>query len=123
MAVVLALRALGLGDLLTGVPALRALRRAHPADRIVLAAPPGLAPLARLTGAVDAVLPQPGLDRPLATEDRPSLAVNLHGRGPRSTDLLRATRPGALFAFGSGSQCPQWIDGEHEVGRWCRLLA
>ena len=123
MAVVLALRALGLGDLLTGVPALRALRRAHPADRIVLAAPPGLAPLARLTGAVDAVLPQPGLDRPLATEDRPSLAVNLHGRGPRSTDLLRATRPGALFAFGSGSQCLQWTDGEHEVDRWCRLLA
>jgi ADP-heptose:LPS heptosyltransferase len=123
VALVLALRALGLGDLLTGVPALRALRRAFPADRVVLAAPPGLAPLARLTGAVDAVLPQPGLDRPLSTEDRPSLAVNLHGRGPRSTDLLRATRPGALFAFGSGSQCLQWTDGEHEVDRWCRLLA
>ena len=119
MAVVLALRALGLGDLLTAVPALRALRRTHPGDRIVLAAPAGLSPLARLTGAVDALLPQAGLDRPLAT-DRPALAVNLHGRGPQSTDLLRATGPERLWAFGEG---PQWTEHEHEVDRWCRLLA
>jgi ADP-heptose:LPS heptosyltransferase len=116
---VLVLRALGLGDLLTGVPALRALRRDRPGERIVLAAPAGLAPFAALTGAVEAVLPQAGLDRPLAT-DRPGLAVNLHGRGPQSTDLLRATRPGELWSYGED---PQWRDGEHEVDRWCRLLA
>jgi ADP-heptose:LPS heptosyltransferase len=116
---VLVLRALGLGDLLTGVPALRGLRRARPGHRVVLAAPAALAPLARLTGAVDAVLPQAGLTGPLRT-DRPALAVNLHGHGPQSTDLLRATHPAALWAFGDG---PVWTDGEHEVDRWCRLLA
>jgi ADP-heptose:LPS heptosyltransferase len=116
---VLVLRALGLGDLLTGVPALRALRRARPEHRLVLAAPAGLAPLAALTGAVDAVLDQPGLDRPLRTV-RPALAVNLHGRGPRSTALLRTTGPAELWSFGDG---PQWTAGEHEVERWCRLLS
>ncbi len=45
------------------------------------------------------------------------LAVNLHGRGPQSTALLRASRPRALIAWGDG-----WRAEEHEVRRWCRLL-
>ena len=53
----LILRALGLGDFLTGVPAYRALRAAYPEHQIVLAAPGSLASLAALTGAVDRVLP------------------------------------------------------------------
>ncbi len=116
---VVVLRALGLGDLLTAVPALRGLRAAHPGAQITLAAPRWLADLVPLLGAVDRLVdaaPLAPLDAALAGAD---LAVNLHGRGPQSTDLLRATRPHRLLAYGMTSD---WDDAEHEVVRWCRLL-
>ena len=53
---VLALRALGLGDALTGIPALRGLRRAFPGARILLAAPAGLGTWLRDLGVVDGVV-------------------------------------------------------------------
>jgi len=122
---VLALRALGLGDLLTVVPALRGLRRAHPDHRLVLAAPAPLAELVALTGAVDELLPTPGL-APLAVP-APELAVNLHGQGPRSTAILRDLGPGTLLTHAHpehpGVPGLSWRADLHEVARWCRLLA
>ena len=116
-----AYRALGLGDLLTAVPALRALARAFPEHQRVLAAPWALAGLARLTGAVDEVVdcaPLAPLPQCLHGAD---VAVNLHGRGTQSHEVLLATGPRRLIAFGRPPD-PVWRSGEHEVARWCRLL-
>ena len=121
------LRALGLGDFLTGVPALRSLADAFPDHRRVLAAPAALEPLARLSAAVDGVVdtrPLAALHRSLHGAD---LAVNLHGRGPQSHRVLLAAGPRRLIAFShpdvaESGEGPPWSDAEHEVGRWCRLL-
>jgi ADP-heptose:LPS heptosyltransferase len=100
------------------VPALRALRRHYPEHRIVLAAPAVLAPLAALSGAVDEVADVGPLEPVPARLHGADVAVNLHGRGPRSTGLLAATRPRRLIAWDG-----TWRADEHEVARWCRLLA
>jgi ADP-heptose:LPS heptosyltransferase len=121
-----ALRALGLGDFLAGVPALRALRCARPDWELVLATSAQLRPLVELAGGVDRVLPTEGLSKELAwAGPRPALAVNLHGRGPESTRLLSQLHAAQLVAF----DCPEasvagpiWRAEEHEVSRWCRLL-
>lgn len=128
MAVVAVLRALGVGDLLTAVPALRALARAHPGDRRVLLAPRRLEPLVALLGdAAPEIADTPGLDArlPLAAHGA-RVAVNLHGCGPESHRLLQGGAPQRLVAFaapGVHDEGPAWCPGEHEVSRWCRLLS
>jgi ADP-heptose:LPS heptosyltransferase len=117
---IVALRALKLGDLLAAVPALRALHRHLPEHEVVLAGPAGLEPLACHTGAVDRVVDTPGLVALAGELRHAEIAVNLHGRGPRSTALLAATSPRRLIAFDRAG--PPWLDGEHERHRWCRLL-
>jgi ADP-heptose:LPS heptosyltransferase len=121
----LVLRALGLGDLLTGVPALRALRHAYVDHELVLAAPRVLEPLVELAGIADRVLDSAGLS-PVPWEGQPpGLAVNLHGKGPQSHRLLQALGPGRLVAFECAEAShdgPRWRLDEHEVYRWCRLL-
>ena len=122
------LRPLGLGDLLTGVPALRGLRAAFPEHRVVLAAPSALTPLAVRSGAVDVVVDAEPL-RPLDSRlEGADVAVDLHGKGPESHRVLLAARPKRLVAFAHGDvpesrRMPTWRADEHEVERWCRLLA
>jgi ADP-heptose:LPS heptosyltransferase len=122
---VLVLRALGLGDLLTALPALRALRAEFHSHSLLLAAPAWLAPLALHSRAVDGVVPVDA-SGPVPVR-RPACAVNLHGRGPQSHRRLLETRPGAVLAFRhpavpESAGMPDWRPGEHEVRRWCRLL-
>lgn len=124
---VLVLRALGIGDLLVAVPALRGLRRAFPGDHLVLAAPAWLTELVALTGAVDEVLPTPGLGTLRWSRAAPRVAVNLHGSGPESIADLRATKPGRLITHRHKDfpelDGPQWPSDVHEIDRWCELLA
>ncbi|MBB3083581.1 glycosyltransferase family 9 protein [Geodermatophilus sabuli] len=122
MAVVL--RPLGLGDLLTGVPAIRAVRAAVPDHRLVLATTTALEPLAGLVDAVDEVLPSRELEPLDWAGPPPELAVDLHGKGPASHVVVADLSPDRLLTFGSpGYPGPTWFPDEHEVHRWCRLVA
>ena len=95
---VLLYRTRGLADFLTAVPAYRAVRRAFPDDRVVLAAPAPLAPLVPLTGAVDRLAPTSRLGIPRRVRGAIT-AVNLHGRGPESHRVLQSLGPERLIAF------------------------
>jgi ADP-heptose:LPS heptosyltransferase len=122
--VAVVLRPLGLGDLLTGVPAIRAIRAAVPEHRLVLATTPSLRPLAELVDAVDEVLPAGELQPLDWTGPPPDLAVDLHGKGPASHEIVAALDPARLLCFGGpGYPGPVWYPDEHEVARWCRLVA
>ncbi|MGY2082019.1 glycosyltransferase family 9 protein [Modestobacter sp. SYSU DS0657] len=117
------LRPLGLGDLLTGVPAIRGIRAAVPDHRLVLATTRALEPLAALIDAVDEVLPAVELEPLDWTGPPPELAVDLHGKGPASHVVVADLRPQRLLTFASpGWPGPTWYADEHEVRRWCRLV-
>lgn len=122
------LRALGLGDFCAAVPAWKALREAFVDHRTLLVAPGWQQPLVDLCPAIDELVAADELS-PLPRAARgAAIAVNLHGRGPRSTRLLAASDPVCMTAFAhpevsSTVGAPTWDDDEHEVARWCRLVA
>ena len=121
---ILVLRALGLGDLLVSVPALRGIRRARPDARIVVAMPAWLEPVLDLVDAVDALLPTPGLEVAMAVQPgRVETAVDLHGNGPESRARCEAVRPDRLVGFrAAGWEGPAWPEGVLERVRWADLM-
>lgn len=127
---VLVLRALGLGDALAAVPALRSLRTVWPGRRIVLAGPAAIGWWLAGTGVIDEALDVADLGDTTAFHrlDRaPEVAVNLHGRGPQSHRLLHEAGAPTTLAFRCAQAGhlagPQGDDDEHEVDRWLRLTA
>ena len=127
--VALALRALGLGDFVTGLPALGLLKAALPEHEVVLAAPAAFAPLVPLIPAIDRLLPAGELQPIVPVPPRLDVAIDLHGNGPASRRLLDALQPRRLYGFSSPSGAampdssgPSWPAAEHEVSRWCRLV-
>jgi ADP-heptose:LPS heptosyltransferase len=120
------LRALALGDFLTALPALRALRAHFPSHEVYLTSPRWLIPLIRFTGVVDHFIdgavtpsrsesggtlwvPQDPRDRiPLEKAQlgglvgapiEPDLAVNLRGVREELHRVLLTLRPRRLIAF------------------------
>ena len=124
--VALVLRALGLGDFLTGLPAIALLRRQLPDHEIVLAAPAVLAPLVDLAFAIDRLFPRGELQPLNGFGASVDIGIDLHGNGPASRRLLVELGPRRVVGFaypGVDMPGPVWRADEHEVTRWCRFVS
>ncbi|WP_174186592.1 glycosyltransferase family 9 protein [Nocardia barduliensis] len=126
MTVTLALRAHGLRELLTAIPALRALHEAEPRHRLVLAAPGWLRPVIDLADCVDDLHATPMAEALRWNAPPPTFAVNLHSGAADGIGALVATDPERTITHRHKDfpqlPGPRWEPGLHETVRWCRLL-
>ncbi|MGW6334395.1 glycosyltransferase family 9 protein [Nocardia rhamnosiphila] len=126
MSVVLVLQARGLGDLLTAVPALRALRRARRTDHLVLAAPHRLRPIVDVIACVDEFVPIADPQGLRWDGPPPKLAVNLHGAGAAPIVQLGKTGAERILTYRDPAfpeiPAPDWQPAHHPIDRWCHLL-
>jgi ADP-heptose:LPS heptosyltransferase len=144
---IVALRALpGLGDFLCSIPALRALREAHPHAWVHLIGLEACRLLAeRFARYIDVFHAYPGHigieDGPLADPGdrdafvariralRPDLAIQLHGAGDRTNDLVARFGATRVLGFHPREEPPPqdgtflpWAAAEPEARRWLRLV-
>jgi ADP-heptose:LPS heptosyltransferase len=126
---ILVLRGPGMGDLLTALPALRAIRRNFPDAWITAGVP---RPFERLIAhtcdevvEIQATDSTQGLETLGRLSAPPDIAINLQGRGPESHRSLLRLGPRRLIAFAHPDidvEGPPWIEGQHEIDRWCDLV-
>lgn len=137
-------RVLNLGDLLCSVPALRALRRALPHAHITLIGLPSAVPLLdRFPACIDELVEFPGNpafpEQAVKFERLPGfyrdmrarrfdLALQMHGSGRCSNELVQALEPACWAGFVPGQDRSEngrlmpWPDHLNEVHRYLALL-
>lgn len=130
---ILVLRALGLGDLLVAVPALRALRLAAPGAEITLVGLPWAREFVSRFRYLDQFLPFPGMDGPALDAFLSQVSahgydtlVQMHGDGRPVAELIRRLEVPFKAGLCGGEVCHvldlpvPYRSGQHEV---LRLLA